>query len=361
MPDTKRESGFAWADVEHWAALGLISSDQLAAIRETLEAERTGARKRPAPLEQRKGLNFITIAYYFGGFMVLLAYTLFMGLRWQGLSPVGQAAVLAFTAGLLSALGAFLRRRSFPLAGSILLFAGTAIVPLLVYSVQNATGIWPGREDFDQAYRDFYPRTAAARILMEVVSIAVAALVLWRIHFPLMALLVAFWGWFLSMDLLRWTMQRVGPSSTSEWELVAGSLAGLGMLALAVYLQRRTTQDYSLWFYVFGHLLVLWNFSILAQGKEGILGLLYPALYVAFVVLSVVLQRRVFLVFGALGCYIFGAYLAFNVFQGTLGYIFTLGATGLLIVLTAVAYQKYVRGRLEQWLHPYRLLRRSTG
>ncbi|MDP9355353.1 MAG: DUF2157 domain-containing protein, partial [Chloroflexota bacterium] len=82
----------------------------------------------------------------------------------------------------------------------------------------------------------------------------------------------------------------------------------------------------------------------------GGLRLLYPLLFLAFVVLSVRLQERTFLVFGALGCYAYASYLAFEVFDGALGFVFALAAIGLTVVLSAVAYQRFVRQALEEWL-----------
>ena len=72
-----------------------------------------------------------------------------------------------------------------------------------------------------------------------------------------------------------------------------------------------------------------------------------PALYLSFVIASVLLQRRVFLVFGAFGCYAYTSYLAFRVFQGSLGFVFTLAFVGFVIILSTVAYQRFVRAWLE--------------
>ena len=95
MPTTPLH--FTLADLEQWVEKGLITPEQLANIRSYIEA--TGSREeqvQTAP-EQRKGLNFVSLAYYFGGFMILLAYTLFMGLQWESLGFAGQIAVSLFT------------------------------------------------------------------------------------------------------------------------------------------------------------------------------------------------------------------------------------------------------------------------
>lgn len=58
---------------------------------------------------------------------------------------------------------------------------------------------------------------------------------------------------------------------------------------------------------------------------------------------SVWLQRPGFLVFGALGCYGYASYLAFETFSGSTGFPIALAVIGFLIVLTAVLFQRYVR------------------
>ena len=74
------------------------------------------------------------------------------------------------------------------------------------------------------------------------------------------------------------------------------------------------------------------------------------------VVLSVRLQSRIFLVFGALGCHAYVSYLAFKLFADSLGFPFALAITGLLIVLSAVAYERVGR----PWLRS-RLVSQATA
>lgn len=191
---------------------------------------------------------------------------------------------------------------------------------------------------------------------MELVSIVIAFWVIVAVRFPLISLLIAFWTWFLSMDLVRWISQS-DSWTWSEQEQIVSILIGLAMLILGVALQRRTRQDYSWWFYLFGHLIILGHLSALTLEKEGGLGLIYPIVYLAFVVASVWLQRRVFLVFGAIGCYSYCCYLAFQIFDSALGFVFALASIGLLIVLTAVGFQKFMRPALDQLFSEYRFSR----
>ena len=166
-------------------------------------------------------------------------------------------------------------------------------------------------------------------------------------RFTLISLPIAFWTWYLSMDLTRLISQS-NYWSWSEREQVISILIGAGMLALGIFLQRRAKQDYSSWFYLFGHLIIISCLSALTIDKKGALGLVYLLVYLAFVIASIWLQRRIFLVFGALGCYSYLCYLAFQVFDGALGFVFALAAIGLFMVLSAVGYQKYLRPWLER-------------
>ena len=338
---------FAWFDLDEWVARGLIQPEQVGAIRAHLLGTPTAV--PTTPVERRAGINLVTIAYFFGAFMILLAYTIFMGLQWEALGKAGQVGVAGGTIAALWGLGTLLRHHGYRLGGNLLVLAGTAIVPLAAYTLLRAAGLWPESADAG-AYRDFYRRIDPAWLSLEVASGAVALVALWRTRFPLLTLLVAFWAWYLSMDLAEWVTGHDDLAwSTTEWTV--GAAIGLAMLGAGVWLQRaRNASAYSFWLYLFGHVALLGNLSALAWNDGVWLGFLFLVVYLGFIVASVWLQARVFLVFGALGCYAYVARLAFDVFEGSLGFVFALAALGLLIVLTAVAYQRYIAGWLARRL-----------
>ncbi|MDP9369354.1 MAG: hypothetical protein M3Q03_13955 [Chloroflexota bacterium] len=352
----QRDRGFTWDDVEGWVAHGLLQPQQARAIRQFVESGEPavsvqGARSSGPGREREEshGFNLITIAYYFGGLLILLAYTFFVGLAWEGLGAGSQAAIALGTIGGLWAIGGGLRRAGYDTGGGLLVFAGTGIVPLGVYTLLKLFDLWPDDANIN-AYREFYREIAPAWVTLELISILVTLAVLWRVRFPLLTLPIAFWTWYLSMDISRW----IACSEDRDWgnrEQAVGLAVGLLTLALGGVVQRRYGASWSRWFYLFGHLAVFFNASALALDEDvGGLRLLYPLLFLAFVVLSVRLQERTFLVFGALGCYAYASYLAFEVFDGALGFVFALAAIGLTVVLSAVAYQRFVRQALEEWL-----------
>ena len=314
---------------------------------------------RPASKESRAGLNLVTIAYYFGAFMILLAYTFFLGLQWDDLGRSGQAVAACGTVAGLWWIGRLLRGRGYPLAGNLLIFAGTGVTALAVYSVLRLAGLWPESTEAG-VYRDFYRTIDGNWVILEVACIAVALAIAWWTRFPLLTLLIGFWGWYFSMDVT----EAVTGHEDFAWgplEWSVGTAIGLVMLLIGVWLQRRHgEQEWSFWFYVFGHIAVLGNLGALALDDGPVLGLLFLAVYLGFVVASVWLQARVFLVFGALGCYAYVSKLAFDVFAGSLGFVFGLALAGLLIVLSAVGYQRYVQPWLAQRLAPA-VAARSVG
>ncbi len=345
MTQTRTGGQFSWEDVDHWVVQGLLTPQQASAIRRYMEATGSVAEQAKGCREQCAGLNLVSLAYYFGGFMILFAYRIFMGLQWESLGYTRQTAVSLLTILGLWVIGSSLRRTGFVRAGDLLVFAATGVVPLLVYSLQHVAGVWPEADRY--AYRDFYRVVAPAWVSIELVSILAALVVVWRTRFPLHTLLIAFWWWFLSMDLTR-MLAGSGDWTWGDREQAISTLMGMAMLGLGIFLQRRASRDYSLWLYIFGHLIILSHLGSLTLSKEGVLGLVFLAVYLSFVVASVWLQRRVFLVFGAIGCYAYGSYLAFHVFQGALGFPFAMASTGLLIVLSAVADQRVARPWIEQ-------------
>lgn len=354
MADSNTNLHFTWADVEKWVEQGLITEEQSLAIRRQVEESGPSAIEAPAAQEARKALDMVTIAYYFGGFMILLAYTFFIGLQWQSLGQLGQFLISAFTVAILWGIGAFLRRGSSPMAGNILIFAGTGIIPLVAYTFAQLFGLWPRTPGYGEpGYDDFHQTIRPYWVYLEVVSILAALIVIRVIRFPLVTLLIAFWGWYLSMDLARWVVQTptLEYDDREQWVSVA---VGVVMLLIGFFLQRRTREDYSRWLYLFGHLVLLGNLSALTYRKEGILGLVFILIYLSFVVASVWLQRPVFLVFGALGCYGYLTYLSYKTFSGSTAFPIALAFIGLLVVLTTVAYQKYIRPWLDANIEKYR-------
>ncbi len=337
----KQSQTFTTKDIHEWQSLGFIDQAQVQAILNHLKTTPS-----PTGKEARLGFNLISIAYYFGGFMILFAYTVFMGIAWDTLGEFGQIAISAVTLGLLGGIGALLKWRGYKHAGGILIFAAVGIVPLLVYSVQNAVGV-----NLPHEYEGFYRIVSDSWVPMEVISIAVAIATILIVRYPLITLHIAFWLWFMSMDIVDFVTGGVWDNGYEVAQVVS-VLFGFAMLGLGVLLQKTLEKDYAFWFYLFGHICVLCPLSMLTIDSGGVLALIYLIVYIGFVLASILLQRKVFLVFGALGVYGYLCYLAFEVFDGGLGFVFGLATVGLIIVLSTVAFQRFLQPWLVARLHP---------
>ncbi len=345
MPDP--ELHFTSRDLERWVTQGILSPTQLEQIHLDLQ---TVTPSTPIPAEPRKGLNLLTIAYYFGGFMILAAYAVFTFTMWNDLQKLGQVLITAVTITGLWILGAILRLvAKLDLPGNILIFAGVGIFPGLIYLLQFLS--------FGRYSIHTYISNDIYSLFVEFSGLAIAALFLLIVRFPLLTLLTAGWTWALSLDIIN-RFQGPYDNYINLRTEICTALFGLTMLIFGVLLQRRTRQDYSFWFYLFGHLQILFAFTAITLEKGELWGIAYILLYLTFIIASALLQRRIFLVFGALGAYFYAGYLTFSVFNGALGFIFAMGLMGLLIIFTAIGYQKFFRPWLETQIKRYRLVNR---
>ena len=172
------------------------------------------------------------------------------------------------------------------------------MAPLAVYGIQDALGLW-GTFGRPGTVHDFYVWIKGSWVFMEVAAIVVGAIALWRYPFPFIVMIIAFALWFMSMDLTPWIFGRA-EFSWDERRIVS-LWFGLAVLVAAFIVDRKPRDgDYGFWLHLFG-LLAFWGgLSLSSSGSE--LGkLFYCLLNVGLLLLSVVLARRVYAVFGTLG------------------------------------------------------------
>ncbi len=344
--------------VARWRRAGIITSDQ---ARQILDLERAeGAEIVLAPggemPDRRRSLQLGAIMSYIGGFLILFALTVFIGLAWEEMSPGTQFFWALLAVGGLCGAGFLLRRfESARRGGNMLVFAAAGALPLLVYTFQRLVGWWPG--DAELAYEDFHDRVLAVWIVMELISMAGAIALAWLVRFPLMLLLAGFWGWYLSMDLARWVRGDDHDFWNDDHHWI-GVMVGLLIVGLGLELARRGLRSYAFWLILFGNLAGMAHLADIAlDGDFGAAGLLFLAVSLVAIVASVVTQFRVFLVFGAFGLYAWVCYLVFDIFDDSSAVTVGLVLIGIFIVLTGIGYQKWLEPTLERWLRDVRMRR----
>ncbi|MEJ7761932.1 MAG: hypothetical protein WKF80_03985 [Thermomicrobiales bacterium] len=372
MDDGAPRRAYSDTDLDAWVDEGLIGADQAASIRvwtdhhlalreppsvpssgpgpatlpNPVTASGRGRREDATGGRSSPGERLQQIAYYIGGFTIFFAFTFFVGLQWESLSGPARLAIVAGVMGGLVAIGATLRRAGALTGGNVLIFGATGMTPLLTYEALEILGIWGGGDHAD-TYPEFYRRIDGAWLTLEIVSVAVAVFVVGWVRFPLITLLIAFWTYYLSMDVAE-ALWRDGPSDTQR--SMAFAVVGLAMVGLGLVLDHRGLRPYTRWFWLFGLAGAQGGLGALAlqNDRDLLVGLGFLAVSVGWVVASVWLSATVFLVFGALGIYAYVGYLAFSVFDGALGFIFTLAAVGLFLVLTTFAYARVIGPWLDR-------------
>jgi hypothetical protein len=319
-----------------WAAReGVISAEQVDHLWLKL-------RERAASSTRSK-FDGANVAYYFGALIVMSAMGWLMTLGWERFGGVGIFLLASCYAFLFVLAGRTLwYKENLTIPGGLLFTLAVWMTPLAIYGLERATGLWPqGAPDNFQSYHIW---VKGSWILMEVGTIIAALITLKFIRFPFLTFPITFSLWYMSMDLTPLLLGK--HEFTWQQHLWVSLFFGLLILLATYLIDRRTRDDYAFWGYLFG-LMAFWGgLSLMESGSEWKKSL-YCLVNVGLIVLAVFLQRRVFAVFG--GCGVFGylGHLSYNVFKDSFLFPMALSILGLAVIYLGVQYQRH-RERLEE-------------
>ena len=344
MKITRRD--FKWA-VDH----GLIEPGPAERLWQALAAH----------VAHRPKFDLSYVAYYAGAMVVILAMTWFMTEAWNRYGELGLLVLAIVYGAAFAYTGATLwPRPGMRVPAGLLVTIAVCMVPLAIFAVQALLGLWPDTSLVSE-YVSFHFRIQRSFVFMEL-GVIVAALVALRfVRFPFLVMPVAVALYYMAMDM---PALIYGPEAYTMFDHQWISLwFGLGVLLVAYLVDRRTREDYAFWLYIFGtltffgglSLLIPWDIEKLAQVH------LYLLICVGMMLVSVLLQRRVLMVFGALGVVGYLAFLSWEVFRDSLIFPFLLTVIGLAIIWAGIEYRKHseriearVLGRLpdrvSRWL-----------
>lgn len=278
------------------------------------------------------------VLYYIGGLLAIGAMSLFMTLGWE---TFGGAAVvlLCLIYGVVGvALTEYFRNRRLHIpAGTCAVFV-VVLVPLAVYGAQQALGFWP---DNELGYRDYHRWIDWRWLMMELATLAGAVVMLWRYRYPFLVMPLAVTLWYMSMDIADWVFY--GQDGVYDWAFKQQVSVWFGMvmilLAFWIDARNRSRLDYPFWLYLFGVITFWGGLSMMDSDSEwSKFG--YFLINAAMVFGGVLIRRRVFAVFGALGMFGYFWHLADKVFKDSWLFPISLTLVGLGIVLTGVWWQK---------------------
>lgn len=314
-------------DLNRAASEGVISTDQVEALWRALESRRSVSPR----------FDLAHVAYYFGALIVISAMGWFMTLGWERFGGGGIFLISAVYALTFVLVGRTLwYKEHLKIPGGLLFTVAVCMTPLAIYGLERLTGIWPQGDP--GVYRGYHIWVKGSWFLMEVGTILAGLVALRFIRFPFLTAPIAFSLWYMSMDL---TPLLFGKTDFTWNERLWVSLwFGLAVLVVAYVVDRRTREDYAFWGYLFGMLAFWGGLSLMETGSE-FRRFLYGLINVGLMLLSVLLDRRVFIVFGALGVFGYLGHLAYSVFKDSLMFPFVLSVLGIVIIYLGIKYQRH--------------------
>lgn len=300
---------------------------------ETCDALSTALEER---YKDQPSLTFANVLYYLGGLIVIGAMTFYATTAWESLGGFGHLAVALIYALVFLATGGWLwHSKGLRTPGGILVAAAVCMTPMAVYGVQEMSGWWVW--DSPGMYEDFYHWIKGGWFFMEVVTVLAGLAAFRFFRFPFITLPIAFSLWFLSMDL---TALLYGPDFSWDQRKLVSLWFGLCVLVASYAVDRRTKEDFAFWGYLFGMLAFWGGLSSLDSDSE-LSKFIYCCINLVLMGLSVLIQRRVFIVFGSIGVFAYLGHLANTVFDDVLVFTFALTGLGLAIIGLGVKYHKH--------------------
>jgi hypothetical protein len=286
---------------------------------------------------QKNGiLSFSNILYYFGGFLAITAISIFMTLSYSSFGELGLLTItsLLFVTGLLLSAKYKGLYNNIP-SGVFSAFAICA-VPLIIYCIQVLFGMF---EDSRLSYGKYFDYIKWNWVYMELGTLLVASILMYKDRFPFMMLPVAVSMWFLSMDLSILLLDY------DYWNFdlrrQVSMVFGLLTIGFAMCINYRTSddKDYAFWLYLFG-VTSFWCGLSLSDSNNELTKFAYFLINIMLLFMSVILSRKIFAVFGSIGSLLYIGYLSNKLFKDQLLFSLALIIIGFIIIRLGMYWNK---------------------
>jgi hypothetical protein len=142
----------------------------------------------------------------------------------------------------------------------------------------------------------------------------------------------------MSMDLTPW----IFGGSHFDWETrrKVSVWFGLGVIIVAWIVDYRGRGgDFAFWLHLFG-LMAFWGGITATESSSEVGKALYCLLNVGLLLLAIILMRRVYAVFGAIGISLYLGHLADVVFKNSLLFPFALSLMGVAVIAIGLLYHR---------------------
>jgi len=318
--------------LDNAAQNNIISNEQASALYEFLVSQN----------QDTPSFTFTHVLYYLGGFIAIGAMTLFMNLGWDTFGGAGILSISVLYGAVGIKISNTFSEKSLVIPAGICATFVVCITPLAIYGLQQWLGIWPD----ESVYRDYHRYIKWHWLYMELGTLAVGAIIAWKYKYPFLIMPIALTLWYMTMDITAMLSE-----GDIDWALrkLVSMYGGLLMIGLAFWVDIRSHHkaDYAFWIYIFG-VVAFWGGLSFQSSDSEWSKFLYFCINLFMIAIGVLLVRRVFVVFGAIGgsCYL--GYLAADVFKDSWLFPIALTALGLAIIYVGVLWQKHEKTMTKQ-------------
>lgn len=284
-----------------------------------------------------KNFSFPKLLFYFGAIIIISAMTWFMSLSWEWFGGGGIFLIAVAYGIFFTILGYKLwNKKEMRIPAGLFITIAVCMTPLAIYGLETYLNIWP--EVPTNNYRDFFFNIRSSWIFMEIGTILAGLIALRFFPFPFITAPIFFAAWFLAMDTIP---LLIGYDAWEKRDWIT-MVFGLILMFIAYVIDLKKKKDYAFWGYLFGTFAFWISFSSIIWNKSELLFFTYFLVNILLMILSILLKRRVLLVFGVIGAFVYFSHLAYDIFKDSILFPFVLSVIGLLIIYLGVLYQKNI-------------------
>lgn len=283
---------------------------------------------------------FARLVDYLGAFIVVFAMSWFLVQGWEHFGGGGIFLIACAYASLFIAGGYFFwHRLELHVPGGLFFTLAVCTTALAIYGLEIYFGLWqvPGANESNLGTYFLHISDHANRLLIYGGVIIAALIALRFIPFAFLSAPLFASLWLMSLD--------IAPLMFGEMHFDLGDHQrvsfwfGVLMLAVSYAMDGRTKQDYAFWGYLFG-LVAFWLGMSLSPERGEWDWFKYFLINLVLMCISILIQRRVFLIFGSAGMFFYFSHLLYEAFKDTLWFPFALSLLGIVVICLGVLYQR---------------------
>lgn len=304
--------------------IGIISSEQSDKLWQLFEKE----------VQNTPQFRIGHVLYYLGGLLSIGAVTFLMGLVWDKLKglPLLSICAILFIVGLK--LTNIFKSKKLIIPSGILASFSLVLVPLMVYNIQYILHMAP---DQYSNYENVNYLICARWVPMELVTLIIGVVLFYFYRFNFILLPISVILWYLSMDLYQVIFKlKIFTFTNSSWFSLIFGLIELIFLIKWDYKIESKDSDQTFWLYIAATLTFWGGLSGLNSNYHVLGHFIYLAINLIMLIISVLLQRRIFAVCATVGIF----WYLLDITENSIVLPFILIFIGFFIIYAATKWSK---------------------